>query len=261
MTGVPAAITVRNITMRFAEFAAVNDVSLQLEAGERRALIGPNGAGKTTLFNVISARLKPSAGEVLFYGTSIADMSADRICRLGLVRTFQITSIYPQLTCLQNVQVALFAHNGHARWLLRNSADIDAEAALGCLAAVGIERLESSLGANLSYGDQKRLELALALALEPKVLLLDEPTAGVESKTRRELVELIKQLCAQKALTLLFCEHDMDAVFSIADRITVLHQGRILAEGNADEIQSNPEVRRIYLGADHVATAHGGGGR
>ena len=258
MTGAAPALSARNVTMRFGDFVAVQDVSLDLAPGERRALIGPNGAGKTTLFNLISGRLKPSAGHVLYFGQSIEHLTADRICRLGLVRTFQITSIYPRLTALQNVQTALFSRHRHARWLWSRAAKIDVDEARTCLAAVGIEGLAHELGASLSYGDQKRVELAIALALKPKVLLLDEPTAGVEAKTRRELVDLIKRLCTEQALTLLFCEHDMDAVFSIADRITVLHQGQVLAEGSASEIQSNPQVRSVYLGSGHPASVGGG---
>lgn len=252
------ALSARNVTMRFGDFVAVQDVSLDLIAGERRALIGPNGAGKTTLFNVISGRLKPSSGEVHYCDRHMVGMSADEICRLGLVRTFQITSIFPQLTALQNVQAALYSRHGHARWLWRRSAKVDHEEALACLVTVGIERFAGELGARLSYGDQKRLELAIALALAPKVLLLDEPTAGVEAQTRRALVELIMRLCAEQNLTLLFCEHDMDAVFRIADRITVLHQGRLLTEGTPDEIQADPRVRSVYLGSGHPAPVAGG---
>ena len=259
MTPSAPALSASHVTMRFGDFVAVDDVSLDLAAGERRALIGPNGAGKTTLFNLISGRLKPSSGEVRYFGDSIAHLTADRICRLGLVRTFQITSIYPRLTSLQNAQAALFARHGHARWLWRRAAGVDVAEAHACLAGVGIDRLANEPAANLSYGDQKRLELAIALALRPKVLLLDEPTAGVEAKTRRELVDLIKRLCTEQNLTLLFCEHDMDAVFSIADRITVLHQGQVLAEGSPDDIQRNDRVRSVYLGTGHVTVAHGSG--
>ena len=193
MTATTALLSVRAVTRRFDDFVAVDGVSLDLMAGERRALIGPNGAGKTTLFNLISGRLKPSAGEVHYAGQRIDQLTADRVCRHGLVRTFQITSIYPKLTCLQNVQAALFSRHGHASWLLRRAADVDVAEARDCLAAVGIARLAHETGANLSYGDQKRVELAIALALRPKLLLLDEPTAGVEAKTRRELVDLIKR--------------------------------------------------------------------
>lgn len=253
------ALSARNVTMQFGDFVAVQSVSLDLIAGERRALIGPNGAGKTTLFNVISSRLRPSRGEVHYAGRNMASMTADAICRQGLVRTFQITSIFPRLTVLQNVQAALYSRHGHARWVWQRSGKVDREEALDCLATVGIDRFADEHGANMSYGDQKRLELAIALALKPKVLLLDEPTAGVEAQTRRSLVELIMRLCAEQKLTLLFCEHDMDAVFRIADRITVLHQGQVLAEGTPEDIQSDPRVRSVYLGSSHPAPIGGGG--
>ena len=154
MTSPAPALSASRVTMRFGDFVAVDDVSLDLIAGERRALIGPNGAGKTTLFNLISGRLEPSAGEVRYFGESIARLTADRICRLGLVRTFQITSIYPRLTGLQNVQAALFSRHGHARWLWRRAGSVDVEEAHACLAAVGIDRLADETGDNLSYGDQ-----------------------------------------------------------------------------------------------------------
>jgi branched-chain amino acid transport system ATP-binding protein len=252
LTATPTMLSASDVTMRFGDFTALDGVSIGLVSGERRALIGPNGAGKTTLFNVISGRLQPSAGEVHYAGQSIAGLSADRICQLGLVRTFQITSIFPRLTCQQNVQAALFARHGHARWLLQRAQRVDAQEALSCLAIVGIESAAGERAANLSYGDQKRLELAIALALKPKVLLLDEPTAGVEAQTRRALARLIMRLCEEQALTLLFCEHDMDAVFSIADRITVLHQGQVLAEGTPNEIQADQRVRSVYLGSGHT---------
>ena len=258
MSDAPIVLAADNVTKRFGDFVAVDKVSLELTAREKRALIGPNGAGKTTLFNVLSGRLSPTSGEVRYEGQSIGKMSADRICRLGLVRTFQITSVFPRLTALQNVQAALFAHLGHARWLWKRAAGVDRDGALACLAAVGIERFAHELAATMSYGDQKRLELAIALALKPKVLLLDEPTAGVEAGTRRELVELIVRLCEEQALSLLFCEHDMDAVFRVADRITVLHQGQVFAEGKPEDIRRDPRVRSIYLGS-HGLTETGGG--
>jgi branched-chain amino acid transport system ATP-binding protein len=247
----PPALEVRRVRKSFGGFVAVDDVSLILREGERRALIGPNGAGKTTLFNLLSGRIPSDSGEVLYQGRPITGMRGDEICRLGIARTFQITSVYLQLTCLQNVQTALFSRKRRSHWLLRGSHDVDADEALALLDSLGIAALAESPASLLSYGDQKRLELAMVLGLKPRMLLLDEPTAGVEVNTRRELVALVKRLCSEHALTLLFCEHDMDAVFSIADRITVLHQGRVLTEGTADEVQTNPEVRQIYLGAEY----------
>jgi branched-chain amino acid transport system ATP-binding protein len=246
-------LDVRNISKSFGGFRAVRDVSLALKQGERRALIGPNGAGKTTLFNLLSGRLRIDGGEIRYRGQAVETLPPHRICRLGIARTFQITSIYPQLSALANVQVALFARFGHAHRLFRDAAHADREEALTALRDVGLHERASTIGGELSYGDQKRLELAIALALKPSLLLLDEPTAGVESSTRREIVDLVKRLCAEHAMTLLFCEHDMEAVFAIADRITVLHQGAVLAEGAADEIRANQMVRSIYLGGSGTA--------
>jgi branched-chain amino acid transport system ATP-binding protein len=243
-----AALELRGLRKSFGGVVAVNDVSLELPPGERHALIGPNGAGKTTLFNLISGRLPVTAGEIRYFGKTVTGMAGDALCRLGMARTFQITSIYPKLTCLQNVQTALFARHGRSHWLLRDAQNVDAEEATALLEDVGLAKAAGQPATLLSYGDQKRLELAMVLGLKPRLLLLDEPTAGVEAQTRRELVGLVKRLCDEHALTLLFCEHDMDAVFAIADRITVLHQGSVLAAGTAAEIQRDAAVRRLYLG-------------
>lgn len=248
-------LDVQGVSKDFGGFLAVNDVSLTLAVGERRALIGPNGAGKTTLFNMISGRLAPADGRILYQGESIARLAPPALARRGIGRTFQITSVFPKLSCLQNVQTVLFARHQRSYWLLSRSARIDVDEARSFLDLVGIGELASRVAALLSYGDQKRLELAMTLALRPKLLLLDEPTAGVELQTRRELVRLIRDLCTQQHLTLLFCEHDMDAVFSIADRITVMHQGRVLAEGRPDEVERDARVRDVYLGTGHGAAA------
>ena len=249
------ALDVRNVRKRFGGFVAVDDVSLSLMTGERRALIGPNGAGKTTLFNLLSGRLPPDEGDVLYNDKSIVGVSPSEICRRGMARTFQITSVFTRLSAIQNVQTALYTHRRRSHWLLRGAAGVLRDEALGLLDMVGIRDLAFRPAGLLSYGDQKRLELAMVMALEPRLLLLDEPTAGVELNTRRELVALIKDLCARQRLTLLFCEHDMDAVFSIADKITVLHQGQVLAEGAPDDISGHPDVREIYLGRAHGGPA------
>ena len=242
------ALEIHALTKHFGAFAAVDGVDLRIEPGERRALIGANGAGKTTLFNLISGRLRPDAGRVLYDGRNIAGMAAPAICRLGIARTFQITSVYTALSAVQNVQMAIYARTGHSHSLFRRAAPLDREEAMALLDSVGLAALATSDAGLLSYGDQKRLELAIVLALRPRLLLLDEPTAGVEVQTRHEIVALVKRLCTEHKLSLLFCEHDMDAVFSIADRITVLHQGRVLAEGDAASIQADPRVRAVYLG-------------
>jgi branched-chain amino acid transport system ATP-binding protein len=248
-------LDVRNVTKAFSGFLAVNGVSLVLRQGERRALIGPNGAGKTTLFHLLSGGLRADAGEIRYLGRPIQSLPPHEICRLGLARTFQITSIYQRLTPLQNIQVALFARNGKSRHLFRAAARTDIDHAMTVLGDVGLQHIAHSESGLLSYGDQKRLELALALALEPQVLLLDEPTAGMASRTRHDMVDLVRRICTERRLTLLFCEHDMDAVFSMADVITVMHQGQVLAEGSPDEVRRNAEVRAIYLGNRHGSAA------
>jgi branched-chain amino acid transport system ATP-binding protein len=255
MSADSAVLEVDDVTRRFTGYVAVDNVSIALHQGERRALIGPNGAGKTTLFNVISGRLRVDAGEIRYLGRPIQNLSPDAICRLGVARTFQITSIYPRLSARENIQVALFARTGNSRHLLRSAKCSHRDAALAVLADVGLDNAAEFESGLLSYGDQKRLELAMALALQPKLLLLDEPTAGMEAGARREMVQLVRRICDQRGLTLLFCEHDMDAVFSIAARITVLHQGRVLTEGSPEEVRQNAEVREIYLGSRHGAVA------
>jgi branched-chain amino acid transport system ATP-binding protein len=245
------ALDVRNVTKTFTGFVAVDRLSLTLSEGERRALIGANGAGKTTLFNLLSGRFRPDSGEILYHGRPIQSLPPDEIARLGLARTFQITSIYPRLTSLQNIQVALFARTGRSHYLFRGADTIDVDKAMAVLGDVGLEAVAQRESGLLSYGDQKRLELAIALALQPKLLLLDEPTAGMESRTRRQMVDLVLRICTQRELTLLFCEHDMDAVFSIADSITVMHQGQVLVEGSPSEVRGSAEVRAVYLGRGH----------
>jgi branched-chain amino acid transport system ATP-binding protein len=255
MTEPAILLDVRGVSKRFGGYRAVQEVSLALRKGERRALIGPNGAGKTTLFNLISGRLSVDSGEIRYRGEPIQHLAADAISRLGIARTFQITSIYPDLTALANVQVALFARHRHTFRLLRSAASTDVDEAMRHLQDVGLQALAHRVGRSLSYGDQKRLELAIALAMRPQLLLLDEPTAGMEAGARREIVGLIRRLCAEHDLTLLFCEHDFEAVFNIADWITVFHQGAILAEGTPEEVRQNETVRTIYLGAQHGAAA------
>lgn len=248
------ALELSDVAKSFAGFPAVDGVSLSLAKGERRALIGPNGAGKTTLFNLISGRLRIDRGEVRYRGAPIHHLSPNEICTRGIARTFQITSIYPRLSALANVQVALFSRHGHARQVFRNGRVSDVEEAMQALRSVGLEERAFAESGTMSYGDQKRLELAMVLALQPSVLLLDEPTAGVEAGARRSVVELVRRICIERDLTLLFCEHDMEAVFSIADKITVLHEGRILVEGTPDEIRSNASVRSVYLGSGRGGT-------
>lgn len=244
-------LTVNGVSRQFGGFVAVNDVSFTLQAGERRALIGPNGAGKSTLFNLLSGRLRPNCGSIRYEDREIQGCSAAEICRLGIARTFQITSIFSQLSTIENVQIALIAHRRQSFQILRSSRRAYLDKAAELLADVGLDDRHGGRCGLLSYGDQKRLELAVTLAMEPRLLLLDEPTAGMEARARRDIVALIRRLCHERALTLLFCEHDMESVFSIAETITVLHQGRIVLEGAPDIVRSDQMVRSIYLGTQH----------
>lgn len=250
-----ALLTVDGLSRDFGGFVAVDDVSFTLRAGERRALIGPNGAGKSTLFNLLSGRLRPNSGSIRYKDREIQGCSAAEICRLGIARTFQITSIFSQISPIENVQVALIAHRRQSFRILRSSRRAYLDEAAELLAHVGLGDKHGGRCGLLSYGDQKRLELAITLAMNPRLLLLDEPTAGMEAQARRDIVALIRRLCDERKLTLLFCEHDMESVFSIAETITVLHQGRIVLEGPPDVVRADEMVRSIYLGTQHGAAS------
>jgi branched-chain amino acid transport system ATP-binding protein len=247
--GMAAPILIlQQVRKRFGGLWAVDGVDLQLQAGERRAIIGPNGAGKTTLFNLVSGQLRCDSGHVLFRGQNIRRLSPARVCQQGMSRTFQITSIFPQMTVLENVQVALYARHRQSLRLFDVARQRLAGEALELLRNVELHGLAQPLAGSLSHGDQKRLDLAIALANDPVLLLLDEPTAGMPTAERREAMALVLRLVRDRGLTLLFTEHDMDVVFSAAERISVLHQGQLLAEGTPDEVRASEEVRRVYLG-------------
>ena len=227
---------------------AVNKVNLQLRQGSRYALIGPNGAGKSTLFNLITGQLKCDVGEVIFKTQPIQNLTPNRICKLGIARTFQISSVFPRLSVIKNVEVALAIHQGKGASLMPKIDPHLRERAIDLLRDVGLDHQASRMVGTLSHGDRKLLELALTLAIEPVLLLLDEPVAGVAARERWKMVELINRLCREKKLTLMFCEHDMAVVAELSDWVAVLHRGSVLAEGTVDEIKQEKEVRRVYLG-------------
>jgi len=232
----------------FGGVAAVDGVDLAVKEGSIGALIGPNGAGKTTLFNLLTGRLCPDGGKVMFKGADITRLPPHRVSNLGLIRTFQITSIFPRLSALENVQVALFAKRGQGWNFLLPAKNLFRRAAEAILEEVGLaEQTQMPAGA-LSHGDQKRLELAIALAQEPEMLLLDEPTAGLAPGEKANILQLLAGIVQRRGLTLFFAEHDMDVVFSVSQRIRVMHQGRIIAEGPPEAIRDNEEVRGVYLG-------------
>ena len=244
----PPLLEARVLSKSFGGVRAVDDVSLALPKGQIRALIGPNGAGKTTFFNMLTGQLRPDSGEVSFNGERLSGLPPHAISRRGISRTFQITATFVSLTALQNVQVARLAHLGRTYSLIARAARLEVEEARRLLGQVGLADQAERAAAVLAYGDLKKLELAVALANDPELLLLDEPTAGMAPAERGQLMALTSGIARQRGLSVLFTEHDMDVVFSVADRIMVLHQGRVIAEGKPDEVRVDPEVQRVYLG-------------
>jgi branched-chain amino acid transport system ATP-binding protein len=238
----------RGLAKAFGGVQAVAGVDLAMPRGEIRALIGPNGAGKTTFFNMLTGQLRADSGEVRFKGERLSGLPPHAVWRRGVSRTFQITATFATLRVLENVQVALFSHRRRTYSLLGRAARLDVNPALALLDQVGLAAQAGRVAGVLAYGDLKKLELAVALANTPDVLLLDEPTAGMAPAERGALMALTERIARERGLTVLFTEHDMDVVFSVADRIMVLHQGRVIAEGRPDEVRADPQVQKIYLG-------------
>jgi branched-chain amino acid transport system ATP-binding protein len=218
--------------------------------GEIRALIGPNGAGKTTFFNMLTGQLRADAGSVLFKGERLSGLPPYAVWRRGVSRTFQITATFATLSALDNVRVARLSHAGKTYSLLEAAARLQADEARALLDQVGLVDQADRVAAVLAYGDLKKLELAVALANDPEVLLLDEPTAGMAPAERGALMALTERIARARGLTVLFTEHDMDVVFAVADRIMVLHQGRVIAEGRPAEVRADAQVQRVYLGEE-----------
>ncbi len=241
-------LDVSGIGKSFGGVAAVNGVSFALRKGELRSIIGPNGAGKTTLFNLRTGHIPVDAGRIRFKGRDITRWPPHSIARLGIGRSFQRISVFPRLTIFENVQVGVLSQQRRSYNVYRPAPGTGRSETLQILDAVGLADRADDLGATLPHGDQKRLEVGIALALGPELLLLDEPTAGMSPEERISTIELVGRLVKVRGLTLLFTEHDMDIVFSISDRITVLNQGQVLAVGTPAEIRSNAEVQRVYLG-------------
>jgi branched-chain amino acid transport system ATP-binding protein len=244
-------LEVRGIARAFDGFQAVAGVSLTVPQGSISAIIGPNGAGKTTLFNLITGHLRPDSGQVVFKGRDVTGIAPHDLCRLGMGRSFQRTNIFPRLTVFENVQASFVCHRGRGWNLLTPVERLYREETEALLDAVGLLPKAGEVSGFLSHGNQKQLELGIALALEPELLLLDEPTAGMSAAETRETIQLIERLARERNLTLLFTEHDMEVVFSIAQHLTVLHQGRVIADGDPAEVRRHPDVRRVYLGERH----------
>ena len=240
----------RDLHMSFGGFQAIKAVDFTLDEGTRHAVIGPNGAGKTTFFNLITGHLVPTAGSVTYKGRSITGMAPHKIVKLGIARSFQRINIYPRMTVFENVQVALIAHDNRNFSMFRLAENLNRNETNELLDLVGLHDQAGEIAGELAYGRQKQLELAISLAANPDVLLLDEPTAGMSPSETADSIKLIDEIARSRGLTLLFTEHDMGVVFGIADRITVLHHGEIIASGAPDEVRNNPEVRSVYLGEE-----------
>jgi branched-chain amino acid transport system ATP-binding protein len=241
-------LEVKSLSKSFGGFRAVSDVGLAVAEGEIAAVIGPNGAGKSTLFNLITGHLAPTAGQILLDERDITGVAPHRICGMGIGRSFQRTNIFPRLTVFENVQAALLAHQGRGWNLWSRSELLCREESETLLASIGLAHTAHAVAGTLAYGNQKQLELGLALASDPKILLLDEPTAGMSANETHETIALIARIARERRLTLLFTEHDMTVVFSIAQKVAVMHQGRIIADGDPVAVRADAEVRRLYLG-------------
>jgi branched-chain amino acid transport system ATP-binding protein len=250
-------LSIRNLSKAFGGVHAVNNVSFDVGEGEFLALIGPNGAGKSTCFNMINGQLAPDHGDIRFADRSIVGLQPRDIWRLGVGRTFQVAATFGSMTVAENVQMALVSHHGE---IFRFGAAISGRhhaRALELLDQVGMADAAERACKELAYGDVKRVELAIALANDPHLLLMDEPTAGMAPRERNDLIALVKRLVIEREISVLFTEHSMDVVFAYADRIIVLARGLLIADGNADTIRDNREVQQVYLGTGRTFRPHG----
>src|SRR3984885_8072499 len=234
------------LSVRFGGLSALNQINFEVARGELRAIIGPNGAGKSTFFNCLTGVLRPSDGRILLNGEDITGFASNRISQKGIARSYQITNILPNATVLENVRIAAQSRRHAWNMITHHSAFADInEKAEAALDSVGLLSKENEIAANLSHGEQRNLEIGIALATEPSLLCLDEPTAGMSAAATHETTQLVRRIA--KNLTILIVEHDIQVVMGLADRITVLHYGEILAEGTPEEIQRNPKVLEVYL--------------
>jgi branched-chain amino acid transport system ATP-binding protein len=245
-------LEVRELEKAFGGVRALDQVTFSVGEGEFLALIGPNGAGKSTCFNIVNGQLAADAGEVLLGGEAITGLGAREIWKRGVGRTFQVAAIWGSLTVRENVQMALLSHAGEVFRFWRPAAARYHDEAMALLADVGMQAQAARAARELAYGDVKRVELALALANKPRLLLMDEPTAGMAPRERNDLIALIKRLVHERGISVLFTEHSMDVVFAHADRIIVLARGRLIAQGDAATIQADAKVQEIYFGTGRM---------
>jgi branched-chain amino acid transport system ATP-binding protein len=244
-------LRIENLRRSFGSLVVTNRVNLDLAAGERHAIIGPNGAGKTSLVNQIGGQLRPSGGRILVKGTDVTGWSPDRICRVGVARTFQRNNLFANLSVLENLRLAVQARRGNPLNFFTPVSRLhsEIERAEALMRQVHLQQAPATIARNLSYGEQRQLEIGIALAGEPDLLLLDEPTSGMSPAETARMIDLIGSL--PRTLSILMIEHDMNVVFSVADRVTVLYYGEVLATGLPADIKANERVREVYLGAAH----------
>ncbi|MBV8411466.1 MAG: ABC transporter ATP-binding protein [Alphaproteobacteria bacterium] len=245
-----ALLELEGVTRRFGALVALDQVAMAVEEGEVRAVIGPNGAGKTTLFNVITGTVKPSAGTIRFAGESIGGQPSHHVCRLGLSRTFQITALFPEMSARENARLAAQARHAR-RWQPFGGAGVFRQAAAladAALEQLGLTSIGDTPAGLLSHGDQRLLEVAMAMAQQPRVLLLDEPTQGLSVEETAQAVDTLARFLQASRMTVLLVEHDMEVVFRLAHRITVLHRGAVIADSTPDAVKADPAVQDAYLG-------------
>lgn len=251
----PLILWVDGISKRFGGLHVLQGVQMRVKPGDFHAIIGPNGAGKTTFFNTLTGLLRADEGRIVFDGRNVSAFSPHRRTRLGMGRTFQITRVFGGMSALENVQVALIAQARQTWQLWQPAINYHADEAKRLLDMVGLSTQFQRTAGALAHGDRKRLELAIALACRPKLLLLDEPTAGMAAQERLESIQLVRQVAQQLGISCVFTEHDMAVVFAVAHHITVLHQGKVLAHGLPHEVRASPLVQQVYLGEPVEAEA------
>ena len=247
-------LEVRGIRKSFGGFNAVNGANLEVAEGEIVAVIGPNGAGKTTLFSLITGILAPDGGQIIFKGEDITGLPAYKTCKKGITRSFQVVNIFSRLTVFENVRIAVLSQQGKTSNLFTPSKKLATKETAEILESVGLIRKKDSVCGALSHGEQKVLEIAIALGGKPELLILDEPTAGMSPEETARCIDLIKQLRNSMGLTILFCEHDMEIVFGIANRIMVMVRGATIIQGACDEVRCNQAVQDAYLGGSDVCS-------
>jgi branched-chain amino acid transport system ATP-binding protein len=241
-------LRVQDLQKSFDDFKAVNGANLTVERGQLVAVIGPNGAGKTTLFNLITGQLRSDGGKIIFKDKNISRLPPYEVCRRGIARSFQIANIFPRLSVFRNVQVSVLAQQKLSNRLFRPARNMAVEETSRILESVGLADRKLDVAGALSHGDKRTLEIAIALGNEPELLILDEPTAGMSPDETAATISLIQRLADERGLTILFCEHDMEVIFNVAQSIMVMQHGRTIAQGKPEEVRQNIEVQEAYLG-------------